>query len=65
MTLLTGCAESPRDDAMGRAVTLALIDYEQTNLNRIKVSADRGTIYLSGDVETREQTERAEQIAAE
>jgi Predicted periplasmic or secreted lipoprotein len=50
---------------MGRAVTLALIDYEQTNLNRIKVSADRGTIYLSGDVETREQTERAEQIAAE
>lgn len=48
---------------MGRAVTLALIDYEQTNLNRIKVSADRGTIYLSGDVETREQTERAEQIA--
>jgi osmotically-inducible protein OsmY len=48
---------------MGRAVTLALIDYEPINLNRIDVSADQGTIYLSGDVETREQKERAEQIA--
>jgi osmotically-inducible protein OsmY len=48
---------------MGRAVTLALIDYEPTNLNRIDVSADQGTIYLSGQAETREQKERAAQIA--
>jgi hyperosmotically inducible periplasmic protein len=50
---------------MGRAVTRALIDYEPINLNRIDVSSDQGTIYLSGDVETNEQKERAEQIAGQ
>ncbi|HET7058140.1 MAG TPA: BON domain-containing protein [Nitrospiraceae bacterium] len=60
---LTGCAGSPQDEAIGRAVTRALIDYELTNLNRIDVSSDQGTVYLSGDVETNEQKERAEQIA--
>jgi osmotically-inducible protein OsmY len=61
--VLISCAGSPQDEAIDRAVTRALIDYEQTNLNRIDVSADRGTVYLSGDVETNEQKERAEQIA--
>ena len=60
---LTGCAGSPQDDTVGRAVTRALIEYEPTNLNRIDVSSHQGTIYLSGDVETNEQKERAEQLA--
>jgi hyperosmotically inducible periplasmic protein len=61
--LLTGCAGSPQDEAIGRAVTRALIDYEPANLNRVDVSSDQGTVYLSGEVETNEQKERAEQIA--
>ena len=60
---LIGCAGSPQDDIIGRSVTRALIEYEPANLNRIDVSSDQGTIYLSGDVETNEQKERAEQIA--
>jgi osmotically-inducible protein OsmY len=61
--MLISCVGSPGDEAIDRAVTRALIDYEQTNLNRIDVSADQGTVYLSGDVETNEQKEQAEQIA--
>jgi osmotically-inducible protein OsmY len=61
--VVISCAGSPRDEAIARVVTRALIDYEQTNLNRIDVSADQGTVYLSGDVETNEQKEQAEQIA--
>jgi osmotically-inducible protein OsmY len=61
--VLIGCAGSPQGEAIDRAVTRALIDYEPTNLNRIDVSADQGTVYLSGDVETNEQKEQAEQIA--
>jgi hyperosmotically inducible periplasmic protein len=61
--VLISCAGSLQDKAIDRAVTHALIDYEPTNLHRIDVSADRGTVYLSGDVETNEQKEQAEQIA--
>lgn len=60
-----GSCASPQDEAISHSVKHALIEYRPANLTRVDVSTDRGTVYLSGEVQNKEQKERAEAIARE
>ena len=64
---LTACADPTReqDDAIGRAVRKTLYDHEEANLLRIDVSADKGVIYLSGEVDEYNHKEKAEGLSRE
>lgn len=64
---LASCAERTReqDDAIGRAVRKTLYDYDAANLLRIDVSAGRGVVYLSGEVDEYKHKEKADELSRE
>ena len=64
---LIACADRTReqDDAIGRAVRKTLYDYDAANLLRIDVSAGRGVVYLSGEVDEYNHKEKAEGLSRE
>ncbi|MGH7230170.1 MAG: BON domain-containing protein [Nitrospiraceae bacterium] len=53
------------DMATASAVKKRITDDQTINPNRITVQADRGTVYLNGSVDSRDQKTRAEQQAAQ
>lgn len=61
--LVYGCSQGPQDEAIARAVKSSLIDYEPVNLQRVEVSVGQGTVYLSGEVENKEERSEAGKLA--
>ena len=51
------------DTAITAAVKAKLVADKPTNLTRVDVDTNHGTVYLNGAVETAEQKARAEQLA--
>ena len=62
---LTACADPTRgpDDAIGSAVRKTLYDHEAANLLRVEVSAGRGVVYLSGEVDEYNHKQKAEGLS--
>jgi hyperosmotically inducible periplasmic protein len=73
LSVLSGCrsmtgksAGTNIDDAsITAAVKSKLVADKASNLTRVNVDTNNGTVYLNGTVETPEQRARAEQIARE
>ena len=73
LSVLSGCrsmtgksAGTNIDDAsITTAVKSKLVADKVSNLTRVNVDTDNGTVYLNGTVESAEQRTRAEQIARE
>jgi osmotically-inducible protein OsmY len=65
--LVIGCADVAReqDDGIARAVKQSLYDHEPVNLLRVDVSAHRGVIYLSGEVDEYRHKEEAERLSGQ
>lgn len=61
--LVYGCSQDLQDEAIARAVKSSFIDYEPVNLQRVEVSVDQGTVYLSGEVENKEERSEAGKLA--
>ena len=51
------------DSAITASVKTKLVADKPTNLTRVDVDTNRGTVYLSGSVDSVEQRARAEQLA--
>ena len=51
------------DSAVTASVKTKLVADKAANLTRIDVDTNRGTVYLTGSVDTAEQKARAEQLA--
>jgi hyperosmotically inducible protein len=62
---LTGktAGENVDDATITAAVKGKLVAEKASNLTRVDVDTNRGTVYLNGSVETPEQKARAEQLA--
>ena len=73
LSVLSGCrsmtgksAGTNIDDAsITTAVKSKLVADKMSNLTRVNVDTNNGTVYLNGTVESAEQRTRAEQIARE
>jgi len=73
LSILSGCrsmtgksAGTNIDDAsITTAVKSKLVADKASNLTRVNVDTNNGTVYLNGTVESAEQRARAEQIARE
>ena len=71
VTLAAGCqsmtgrsaGESIDDAAVTASVKAKLVADRPTNLTRVDVDTNNGTVYLNGTVDTAEQKVRAEQLA--
>jgi hyperosmotically inducible periplasmic protein len=71
LTAVTGCrsmtgrsAGQTIDDAsITAAVKAKLVSDKASNLTRVNVDTNNGTVYLIGNVDTAEQKTRAEQLA--
>lgn len=71
LTALTGCqsltgktaGENIDDATITAAVKSKLVADKATNLTRVDVDTNSGTVYLNGSVETAEQKAKAEQLA--
>lgn len=71
LTVVTGCqtltgksaGENIDDSQITASVKSKLVADKATNLTKIDVDTNRGTVYLNGSVESAEQKARAEQIA--
>lgn len=61
--LVYGCSQDLQDETIARAVKSRFIDYEPVNLQRVEVSVDQGTVYLSGEVENKEERSEAGKLA--
>ncbi len=53
------------DTAITASVKAKLVADKPTNLTRVDVDTNRGTVYLTGSVDTAEQRARAGQLAAQ
>jgi hyperosmotically inducible periplasmic protein len=71
VTLAVGCqsmtgrsaGDSIDDAAVTASVKAKLVADRPTNLTRVDVDTNNGTVYLNGTVDTAEQKVRAEQLA--
>jgi len=71
LSVLAGCqtltgksaGENIDDATITASVKSKLVAEKATNLTRVDVDTNRGTVYLNGSVETAEQKARAEQLA--
>jgi hyperosmotically inducible periplasmic protein len=71
VTLAAGCqsmtgrsvGDSIDDAAVTASVKAKLVADRPTNLTRVDVDTNNGTVYLNGTVDTAEQKVRAEQLA--
>jgi hyperosmotically inducible protein len=70
LAVLAGCSSTGRtagetvDDAsITASVKSKLVADKASNLTRVDVDTNRGTVYLNGTVDTSEQKVRAEQLA--
>ena len=70
--LAAGCSSTSTGRTMGEniddttilaSVKSRLVAEKPSNLTKVNVDVERGTVYLSGNVESAEQKARAEQIA--
>ena len=50
---------------MAREVKRSLYDHEPVNLLRVEVSASRGVVYLSGEVDEYRHKEEAERLSGQ
>lgn len=71
LTVVTGCqtltgktaGENIDDSQITASVKSKLVADKATNLTKIDVDTNRGTVYLNGSVESAEHKARAEQLA--
>ena len=71
LTVITGCqtrtgktaGENIDDSQITASVKSKLVADKATNLTKIDVDTNRGTVYLNGSVESAEHKARAEQLA--
>ena len=71
ITLLSACQSAGGrtagttvdDSAITASVKAKLVADKPSNLTRVDVDTNRGTVYLNGSVESAEQKARAEQLA--
>ncbi len=71
LTVITGCqtltgktaGENVDDSQITASVKTKLVADKATNLTKIDVDTNRGTVYLNGSVESAEHKARAEQLA--
>jgi hyperosmotically inducible protein len=71
LTSIVGCGrmmgktagETVDDATITASVKSKLVADKATNLTRVDVDTNRGTVYLNGSVDTPEQKAKAEQIA--
>jgi hyperosmotically inducible protein len=71
MTVAAGCGrimgksagETVDDASITASVKSKLVADKATNLTRVDVDTNRGTVYLNGTVDTSEQKAKAEQLA--
>src|SRR5204862_1243657 len=71
LTLVAGCQSLPGlsgetlvdDAAITASVKTKLVADKASNLTRIDVDTNRGTVYLTGSVDTTERKKRAERLA--
>ena len=71
ITLLSACQSAGSrttgttvdDSAITASVKAKLVADKPSNLTRVDVDTNRGTVYLKGSVESAEQKARAEQLA--
>jgi osmotically-inducible protein OsmY len=62
---LAGCGGSPQDETIARAVKSSMMNDPSANLQRVEVFVDHGMVYLDGEVEDKEQKDRAATIASQ
>jgi osmotically-inducible protein OsmY len=71
LAVLTGCqtltgktaGQNVDDTTITASVKSKLVADKASNLTRVDVDTNRGTVYLNGSVDTAEQKARAEQLA--
>ena len=62
---LFSCRHSPQDARISSAITSRFIDEQSINLQRVDVYVEEGIVYLSGEVENREEEVEAGRIASQ
>jgi len=65
LTLFASCGADRHDETISRAIKSSLINDQSANLQRVEVFVDHGVVYLDGEVEDREQKDRAATIASQ
>ena len=56
-------SETPQDEALSKSVRERLLSLKTADLNSIKVISSRGTVYLTGTVESLDARQQAIRIA--